>query len=56
LPGFEPLAVDSTEEAMTQLRVGTFSPSVVLDVAASGGELEAVGLTVTEHPVASSPA
>ena len=41
---------------MTQLRVGTFSPPVVLDVAASTGELEAVGLTVTEHPVASSPA
>ena len=41
---------------MTALRIGTFSPPVVLDVAASAGELEAVGLTVTEHPVASSPA
>jgi hypothetical protein len=34
---------------MTALRVGTFSPPVILDVAASAGELEAVGLTVTEH-------
>jgi ABC-type nitrate/sulfonate/bicarbonate transport system substrate-binding protein len=41
---------------MTRLHVGTFSPPVVLDVAASTGELEAVGLTVTEHPVTSSPA
>ena len=41
---------------MTHLHVGTFSPPVVLDVAASTGELEAVGLTVTEHPVTSSPA
>ncbi len=41
---------------MTALRVGTFSPPVVLDVAASTGELAAVGRTVTEHPVASSPA
>ena len=32
---------------MTALRVGTFSPPVVLDVAASAGELAAVGLTVT---------
>jgi ABC-type nitrate/sulfonate/bicarbonate transport system substrate-binding protein len=50
------VTIDSKEDAMTQLRVGTFSPPVVLDVAASTGELEAVGLTVTEHPVASSPA
>jgi ABC-type nitrate/sulfonate/bicarbonate transport system substrate-binding protein len=41
---------------MTHLHVGTFSPQVVLDVAASTGELEAAGLTVTEAPVASSPA
>lgn len=40
---------------MTHLHVGTFSPPVVLDVAASTGELDAVGLAVTEHPVASSP-
>src|ERR1700742_2169854 len=50
------VTIDSKEDAMTQLHVGTFSPPVVLDVAASTGELEAVGLTVTEHPVASSPA
>src|ERR1700755_1028884 len=50
------VTIDSKEDAMTQLRVGTFSPPVVLDVAASTGELKAVGLTVTEHPVASSPA
>jgi len=36
--------------------VGTFSPPVVLDLAASSGLLEAAGLEVTEHPVASSPA
>ena len=41
---------------MTQLRAGTFSPPVILDVAASTGELAAVGLTVTEHAVTSSPA
>jgi ABC-type nitrate/sulfonate/bicarbonate transport system substrate-binding protein len=36
--------------------VGTFSPPVVLDLAASSGLLEAAGLTVVEHPVPSSPA
>jgi ABC-type nitrate/sulfonate/bicarbonate transport system substrate-binding protein len=36
--------------------VGTFSPPVVLDLAASSGLLEAAGLEVTEHPVVSSPA
>lgn len=41
---------------MTHIDVGTFSPPVVLDVAVSTGALDAVGLTVTEHPVASSPA
>jgi ABC-type nitrate/sulfonate/bicarbonate transport system substrate-binding protein len=36
--------------------VGTFSPPVVLDLAASRGLLAAAGLEVTEHPVPSSPA
>ncbi len=36
---------------MTALRVGTFSPPVVLDVAASAGELEAlIGLRTTWMP------
>jgi ABC-type nitrate/sulfonate/bicarbonate transport system substrate-binding protein len=38
------------------LDVGTFSPPVVLDLAASQGLLAAAGLEVTEHPVPSSPA
>lgn len=38
------------------LRLGTFSPSVVLRVARSGGVLRRLGLDVTEIPVASSPA
>jgi ABC-type nitrate/sulfonate/bicarbonate transport system substrate-binding protein len=36
--------------------VGTFSPSVVLDLTVSSGRLDAAGLDVTEHPVRSSPA
>jgi ABC-type nitrate/sulfonate/bicarbonate transport system substrate-binding protein len=36
--------------------VGTFSPPVVLDLAASSGLLDAAGIEVTEHPVPSSPA
>jgi len=36
--------------------VGTFSPPVVLDLAASRGLLAAAGLEVSEHPVPSSPA
>jgi ABC-type nitrate/sulfonate/bicarbonate transport system substrate-binding protein len=36
--------------------VGTFSPPVVLDLAASSGLLDAAGLEVAEHPVPSSPA
>jgi ABC-type nitrate/sulfonate/bicarbonate transport system substrate-binding protein len=35
--------------------VGSFTPSVVLDLAASTGQLVAAGLEVTEAPVASSP-
>jgi ABC-type nitrate/sulfonate/bicarbonate transport system substrate-binding protein len=47
----------STEEApLFNVDVGTFSPPVVLDLAASSGRLEEVGLAVTEDPVASSPA
>jgi ABC-type nitrate/sulfonate/bicarbonate transport system substrate-binding protein len=36
--------------------VGSFTPSVVLDLARTTGRLEAVDLAVTEVPVASSPA
>src|SRR3954447_11077664 len=47
----------SSEEAtLIRVDVGTFSPSVVLDVATSSGQLAAAGLEVTEHPVPSSPA
>lgn len=38
------------------LRLGTFSPSVVLRVAREAGVLQRFGLEVTEVPVASSPA
>jgi ABC-type nitrate/sulfonate/bicarbonate transport system substrate-binding protein len=44
------------EAALIRVDVGTFSPPIVLDVAASSGLLDAVGLEVTEHPVPSSPA
>ncbi|GAA3157599.1 hypothetical protein GCM10010531_06170 [Blastococcus jejuensis] len=40
---------------VTRLVAGTFSPSVLLDVARSTGRLAAAGLEVTEVPVASSP-
>src|SRR5262245_18851354 len=42
--------------SVTQVDLGTFSPPVVLDLAASRGLLAAAGLEVTEHPVPSSPA
>ena len=38
-----------------RLVAGTFSPSVLLDVARATGRLSAAGLEVTEVPVASSP-
>lgn len=41
---------------MTTLRLGTFSPSVLLDVARSSGGLAEEGLEVEDHPVPSSPA
>jgi hypothetical protein len=44
------------EAALIRVDVGTFSPPVVLDLAASSGLLHAAGLEVTEHPVPSSPA
>jgi ABC-type nitrate/sulfonate/bicarbonate transport system substrate-binding protein len=44
------------EAALIRVDVGTFSPPVVLDVAATTGLLAAAGLEVTEHPVSSSPA
>lgn len=40
---------------METVVVGSFTPSVLLDVAASTGRLAAHGLEVTEVPVASSP-
>ncbi len=40
---------------MDALVVGSFTPSVVLDLAASTGRLAAAGLDVTEEPVDSSP-
>ncbi|HEY3529937.1 MAG TPA: hypothetical protein VGK78_12380 [Nocardioides sp.] len=44
------------EAALIRVDVGTFSPSVVLDLAGSSGRLAAAGLEITEHPVPSSPA
>ena len=43
---------------MTQarLRIGTFTPSLVIDLARSTGRLDRAGLEVTETPVPSSPA
>jgi ABC-type nitrate/sulfonate/bicarbonate transport system substrate-binding protein len=40
----------------TRVRLGAFSPSVLLRVARSTGRLDAVGLAVDEVPVPSSPA
>jgi ABC-type nitrate/sulfonate/bicarbonate transport system substrate-binding protein len=45
----------SRRNVMDALVVGSFTPSVVLDLAASTGRLAAVGLDVTEMLVASSP-
>ena len=42
--------------APTQLRIGTFTPSLLLDLARSTGRLDRAGLEVTETPVPSSPA
>ncbi len=42
--------------ARTQLRIGTFTPSLLLDLARSTGRLDRAGLEVTETPVPSSPA
>lgn len=44
------------EVALIRVDVGTFTPPIVLDLAASSGLLHAAGLEVTETPVASSPA
>lgn len=38
------------------MSIGTFSPSIVLDLAASTGLLRATGLEILEQPVSSSPA
>jgi hypothetical protein len=39
-----------------QLRIGTFTPSLLIDLARSTGRLDCAGLEVTEIPVPSSPA
>jgi len=39
-----------------QLRIGTFTPSLLIDLARSTGRLDRAGLEVTEIPVPSSPA
>ncbi len=44
------------EAALIRVDVGTFSPSVVLDLAAASGLFHAAGLEVIEHAVPSSPA
>ncbi len=41
---------------MDQIKLGVFSPSVVLDVARSSGRLTEAGVEVHDTPVASSPA
>lgn len=41
---------------MAEIQVGSFTPSVLLDVARSTGRLSDQGLVVTEHAVTSSPA
>jgi ABC-type nitrate/sulfonate/bicarbonate transport system substrate-binding protein len=42
--------------AQVQLRIGTFTPSLLIDLARSTGRLDRAGLEVTETPVPSSPA
>lgn len=42
--------------ALARLRIGTFTPSLLIDVARSTGRLDRAGLDVVETPVASSPA
>jgi ABC-type nitrate/sulfonate/bicarbonate transport system substrate-binding protein len=42
--------------ARGHLRIGTFTPSLLIDIARSTGRLEHAGLEVTEIPVPSSPA
>lgn len=42
--------------APRQVELGSFTPSVVLEVARRTGALDAAGLDVREHPVPSSPA
>jgi ABC-type nitrate/sulfonate/bicarbonate transport system substrate-binding protein len=46
----------SRRNVVDAIVVGSFTPSVVLDLAGSTGQLAAAGLEVTEAPVASSPA
>ena len=40
---------------MRTLRIGTFSPSVVLGVAAATGALDTAGLAITQGPARNSP-
>jgi ABC-type nitrate/sulfonate/bicarbonate transport system substrate-binding protein len=42
--------------ARVQLHIGTFTPSLLIDIARSTGRLDRAGLEVTETPVPSSPA
>lgn len=42
--------------ARAQLSIGTFTPSLLIDLARSTGRLDRAGLEVTETPVLSSPA
>src|SRR3954447_18131599 len=42
--------------ALARLRIGTCTPSLLIDVARSTGRLDRAGLDVVETPVASSPA
>ena len=42
--------------ARAQIRIGTFTPSLLIDIARSTGRLDRAGLDVTEVPVPSSPA
>ncbi|HET6735473.1 hypothetical protein, partial [Mycobacterium sp.] len=42
--------------ARAQLRIGTFTPSLLIALARSTGRLDRAGLEVTETPVSSSPA
>lgn len=52
---YGPCVSSSSAAGAVHVRVGAFSPSVVLEVARATGRLAAEGLDVTEVPVPSSP-